>query len=184
MSALTSIPGWQVYVWTVAILVPAGIHLAVTRNRDTSHMAEAVLMYALGVSGAIGMFNAVVHTAFADAVAMSIGWPVGSPFQTEVAFANLALGIIGFLCFWRYDFWLPVVIGKSVFLFGAGVTHVLDMLRTGNVASNNAGPILVWDFVLPLALMSLYVLARSARDRVSVTPGRHASTRWRLEARS
>ena len=64
-------------------------------------------MYVLGVSGAIGMFNVVMHTVFANDVAASIGWPAGNPFQTEVGFANLAIGIVGFACFWRYDFWLP-----------------------------------------------------------------------------
>ena len=184
ITALTSIPGWQVYMWTVAIVLPAGIHLVSGGHRDRSHLAEIVLMYALGVSGAIGMFNAVVHTALADEVAASIGWPAGNPFQTEVAFANLALGIVGFMCFWRYDFWLPVVIAKSVFLWGAGVTHVLDTLHTDNVAPNNSGPILVWDFGLPLALIGLFILARAARDRGSIRPARYASTRWRLDARS
>ena len=88
-------------------------------------------MYVLGVSGAIGMFNVVTHTVFASDVAASIGWPAGNPFQTEVGFANLAIGIVGFACFWRYDFWLPAVIAKSVFAWGAGLTHVLDIVRDG-----------------------------------------------------
>ena len=58
-------------------------------------------MYVLGVSGAIGMFNVVAHTVFARDVAASIGWPAGNPFQTEVGFANMAIGIVGFACFWR-----------------------------------------------------------------------------------
>lgn len=182
--ALTSIPGWQVYVWILAMIVPAGIHVIVVRQRDPARRAEIVLMYLLGVSGAIGMFNAVLHTVFADEIAASIGWPAGSPFQTEVAFANLALGMVGFACFWRYDFWLAMVIAKSVFLWGAGMTHVRDSLASGNMASNNAGPILVWDFALPIALVTLYILARPARDRVVIAPVRFASTRWRLDAPS
>ena len=182
ISTLASIPGWQVYLWTLAIIVPAGIHMSAARRRDRSRLAEIVLLYALGVSGAIGMFNAVVHTFFADDVAVSIGWPAGNPFQTEVAFANLALGIVGFACFWRYDFWLPVVIAKSAFLWGAGVTHLLDIARTGNAASNNAGPIVVWDFALPIVLIGLYVVATPARNRVRITPASFASTRWHLDA--
>ena len=42
--------------------------------------------------------------------------------------------------------------------------------RTGNLASNNAGPILAWDFLLPVVIVALYVLARPARDRVAITP--------------
>jgi Family of unknown function (DUF6790) len=182
IDALTSIPGWQVYVWILAISVPAGIHLRAARPRDRSRRSEIVLMYVLGVSGAIGMFNVVLHTVFADDVAASIGWPADNPFQTEVGFANFAIGIVGFACFWRYDFWLPAVVAKSVFAWGAGITHVMDIVRTENVASNNAGPILAWDFLLPIVMITLYILARTARDRVVITPPQYRSTQWRLEA--
>jgi hypothetical protein len=179
---LGSIPGWQVYVWILAISIPAVIHLVATRERDRYRRAEAVLMYVLGVSGAIGMFNVVMHTVFARDVAASIGWPAGNPFQTEVAFANFAIGIVGFACFWRYDFWLPAIIAKSVFAWGAGLTHVMGIARTGNLAPNNGGPILAWDFLLPVVMIALYVLARPARDRVAITPALHWSTRWRQDA--
>ncbi len=179
--ALTSIPGWQVYVWILAISLPAAIHLRAAPHSDGSRRAEVILMYVLGVSGATGMFNVMAHTVFAADVAASIGWPAGSPFQTEVGFANLAIGIVGFACFWRYDFWLPAITAKAVFAWGAGVTHVLDIVGTGNLASNNAGPILAWDFLLPAVAVVLYILARPARDRVIVAPSRYWSTRWRLE---
>lgn len=178
---LTSIPGWQVYVWILGISLPAAIHVRVAGQRDRSQRSEVVLMYVLGVSGAIGMFNVVTHTAFAGDVAASIGWPAGNPFQTEVGFANLAIGIVAFACFWRYDFWLPAVVAKSVFAWGAGLTHVRDILERGNLASNNAGPILAWDFLMPIVLIVLYILARPARDQVVISPAMYRSTRWRLD---
>jgi hypothetical protein len=182
IDSLTDIPGWQVYVWILAVCLPAAIHLRAARVEGRARRSEAVLMYVLGVTGAIGMFNVVIHTVFADDVAASIGWPAGNPFQTEVGFANLAIGILGFACFWRYDFWLPAIVAKSVFAWGAGLTHVLDIDRTGNLASNNAGPILAWDFLLPVAMTTLYVLAGPARDWLTISPARYWSTRSRLDA--
>ncbi len=179
---LTSIPGWQVYVWILAISVPAAIHVRSARHHDRSGRYEIVLMYVLGVTGAIGMFNVVMHTVFASSVVESIGWPAGNPFQTEVAFANLAIGTIGFACFWRYDFWLPAAVAKSIFAWGAGLTHVLDMAETGNLAPNNVGPILVWDFLLPVVIIALVILTRPAHARVAITPALYWSTRWRLDA--
>ena len=184
IDTLTSIPGWQVYMWILAISLSTGIHLRLARHRDRSQRAEIALMYVLGVSGAIGMFNFVMHTVFANDVAASIGWPVGNPFQTEVGFANLAIGIVGFVCFWRYDFWLPAIIAKSVFAWGAGTTHVMDIIRTENLASNNAGPILVWDFLMPVVMIALFVLASPARDGVVITPALYWSTHWRLGVKS
>ena len=182
IDTVTSIPGWQVYGWVVAISVPALIHIRHAGPLDRSGRSEIVLMYVLGVSGAIGIFNALLHTAFASEVAATIGWPAGNPFQTEVGFANLAIGIVGFACFWRHDFWLPAIAAKSVFAWGAGVTHVIDIVRSGNTSSNNAGPILAWDFLLPVVAISLYVLARAARDRGATTPGSRWSAGWPLGA--
>ena len=182
IDTLTSIPGWQVYVWVLAISVPAVINVRHAGRRDRSGRAEIVLMYVLGVSGAIGMSNVLLHTVLADDVAATIGWPQGNPFQMEVGFANLAIGMIGFACFWRYDFWLPAIVAKSVFAWGAGVTHVLDIVRTGNLSSNNAGPILVWDFLLPVVAFSLYIVARAARERTATSPALDWSARWRLDA--
>jgi hypothetical protein len=181
VDALTSIPGWQVYAWILVVILPAALDLGTGRYSDRSRRSEVLLMYILGVSGAIGMFNVVTHTIFASDVATSIGWPVGNPFQTEVGFANLAIGVVGFGCFWRYDFWLPAIIAKTVFAWGAGLTHVQDIAHAGNFAPNNAGPILVWDFLLPVVMVTLYTLARPARDRVSISPPMYWSTRWRLD---
>ena len=46
------------------------------------------------------MFGFIGHTAFADRTAAYIGWLADNPFQTEVAVANLAIGVLGILCYW------------------------------------------------------------------------------------
>ncbi len=67
-------------------------------------------MYSMGVSGFKGIFGGfVMHNFFADEMARSIGWPVGNPFQIEVAFFNLAVGILGALTFFRWGFGLPFI---------------------------------------------------------------------------
>jgi hypothetical protein len=101
-----------------------------------------------------------MHFFFSDMVASSIGWPPGSPFQKEVAGANLAVGLLGFLGFWRRDFWLPYVIAKSAFLWIAGITHVLDLVQNQNFAPGNAGPTLYMDFLWPVIYVLLLWLVR------------------------
>ena len=94
-------------------------------------------MLAVGVAGSgIGGFFA--HAFLADEVADSIGWPAGSPFQLEVAFANLALGILGILAMNRRDgFRDATVIAVTIFAGGATITHVIDIVETGNLAAGN-----------------------------------------------
>jgi hypothetical protein len=45
------------------------------------------------------------HYFLSDPVAESIGWPTGNPFQLEVGFANLAVGILVLSLYPRSDDW-------------------------------------------------------------------------------
>ena len=153
--------GRHVYVGILSILISTAIHLALLRERNWHVAVELLLMYSIGITGSRGIFRGfVMHFFFADQVATSIGWEAGSPFQMEVAFANLVVGVLGACGFWLRDFWLPYLIVSSIFAWGAGFTHLLDMLRAHNYAPNNAGPILYADFLLPVARIILYCLYR------------------------
>jgi len=163
MDRFTSIPGWNLLIPLLSIVVFATLHLVVDRNRDRARTLEIVLLYGIGIIGFNGMVSFLVHTIWADLAADSIGWATGSPFQQEVAGANLAIGLIGFLGFWRRDFWLPFLLAKLIFGWTAGAVHVWDLVSNGNLAPNNAGPILAWDFVLPVVLLGLYARMRRAR---------------------
>lgn len=162
MELLTSIPGWNLLLPLFSVVVASTIHLAVDRNRDRARTLEIVLLYCIGILGFNGAAGFLAHTIWADLVAESIGWASGSPFQQEVAGANLAIGLIGFLGFWRRDFWLPYLVAKAIFGWTAGAVHVWDIAATGNLAPNNAGLILAWDFLLPVLLLGLYALMRRA----------------------
>lgn len=168
--AIMNVPGIHLYGLVLGIVVASSLHLRAHRDLDRRERFEAVTMYAIGILGSHGFTSFIVHTVFADQVAASIGWAAGSPFQTEVAGANLAIGLIGFLGFWRKDVWLPFVLAKTVFLWTAGVTHLVDMLRNGNMAVNNAGPILYWDFLVPVVLIVLFALQGGWRIVTSPLP--------------
>lgn len=162
------IPGLNLLLVLLGIAISITAHLIGHRGLDRRQVAEVAAMYSIGIIGFQGIVNFFVHTIWADAVAASIGWPAGNPFQLEVAGANLGIGIVGFLGFWRRDFWLPFVVAKLGFAWTAGVTHVIDAIRHGNLAVNNAGPIVYWDFLAPVALLVLVLLQR---DRGTAAAG-------------
>lgn len=93
-----------------------------------------------------------------DEIARYIGWPVGNPFQKEVAFANLTMGIIGVLCFFFRDgFWLAAITFASIFLLGAFSVHVQDQKASGNKNPGNAGVLFYADIIIPIVLWGLYI---------------------------
>jgi 4-amino-4-deoxy-L-arabinose transferase-like glycosyltransferase len=108
-------------------------------SRSRERQLEIFLLYLFGVgvagSGIGGIFG---HLFIADSVAESIGWPTGNPFQFEVGFANLAVGILGIIAMGRRDgFREATVIAVTVFGVGATIVHVRDIIQTGNLAPGN-----------------------------------------------
>jgi hypothetical protein len=97
----------------------------------------------------------------ADQTARAIGWPTGNPFQSEVAVANLVVGVLGILCYWiRGDFWLATVIATSVWLLGDAVVHIYHIVVNHNYHPGNAGLPFYFDILLPLLLIVLLIIYR------------------------
>ncbi|WP_238709333.1 DUF6790 family protein [Natronorubrum halophilum] len=121
---------------------------------------EAFLLSFLIVTvGFQGIWAFLGHYFKADMVAALIGWPTGNPFQTEIAFANLAFGVLGLLCLvFDGGFWIATAIGVSIFLLGAASVHVRDIRTRGNLNPDNAGGILVTDVLVPIVLLALVAL--------------------------
>jgi len=137
------------------------IQLVVTRKRRTSeYMWAVILTYAIlfniGLAGLMGFY---AHAFMPEQTAAYIGWPAGSPFQFEIACANLAFGILGVLCVWlRSTFRLATIIGFSVFLIGAAYGHIQQMELAQNYAPGNAGAPLFFDVIAPPILLALWVI--------------------------
>jgi hypothetical protein len=130
--------------------------------RTASRVAEVLLLWLLVINtGVGGLFAFIAHTVYADSTAASIGWPTGNPFQTEVAVANLAICVLGILCYWfRDQFWLATVIGNAVWQLGDAVVHIRQIIIANNWAPNNAGTTLYTDIAIPIILIALLVIAR------------------------
>ena len=95
----------RVFIFTVLPLVVALAFVLLDRDsRSPERRVEIFLIFllALRVAGSgIGGFFA--HLFLSDAVAESVGWPAGNPFQLEVGFANLAMGVLGIIAVGRRD---------------------------------------------------------------------------------
>lgn len=137
-----------------AVAILAGIAQILLWNTP---LVEAFLLALLAVVvGLQGFWAFLGHYFRPDEIAAFIGWPAGNPFQREVAFANLAFGVLGVLCVWfRGGFWTATAIGVSVFMLGAAFGHVKELRETRNRSPGNAGPILWTDILTPLILLVL-----------------------------
>lgn len=158
------------FIFLAVALAAIAIHLRWDKEPRTASRVVAVALFYLLVifAGTGGLMGAVAHTFFAKETALGIGWQPGSPFQFEVAMANLAFGVLGIMCIWnRKGFRTATGVGLAVFLLGCAYGHFKDMLA-GNYAPYNAGPgIWLLDVVIPLTILGLLV----ARGRLQKAEG-------------
>lgn len=152
-------------VLLIFALIFASIHLLYSREwkRALEIYLSSLIFFNIGIMGFISFF---AHTYMADETAQFIGWKSGSPFQHEIASANLAFGILGILSLkFRGLFWTATILGSVIFLLGAFVVHLIEYSH-GDTAPLNIG-IFVWvgDFLLPfLYLVMLFFYIRSYKS--------------------
>ena len=155
-------------IFLLLTVILAALAILIKKKRGAADVLETITLWAILVNvGLGGLFAFTGHAFMADQVAARIGWQPGSPFQLEVAAANLAFGILG-LCSFRFrgDFWLAVAVGFAVFLVGAACVHIREILLKGNLAEYNAGAFLViGDVFVPLAILVLVLVHRKLRQK-------------------
>ena len=170
MQVFYEISGLNVYIQIVVTIISISVHLYNTRNKERKEsVIEIISIYTIGLAGWFGIMSGLFgHIIYADQVAAGIGWPVNSGFQMELGFASIGIGIVGFLSFWNRAYWLPFIIMKIIFMWGAGYTHILHMIQHNNFSPSNTGIILYWDFLLPILMIVLYFLYQREQKNVTV----------------
>lgn len=142
----------------VLALVAAIMHLLISRPAVTAtRTIEVLLSYIIPLNIGVGSLIAFVgHAFYGPHIADLIGWPPGNPFQSEVAAANLALGVAGLIgIWWRQGFWLATSLIGALFAFGAAYVHFLEKSQ-GDTASYNTGVFLyTGDLLIPAVFLIL-----------------------------
>ena len=168
----------RVFAFSVLPVLLAALHVRLDSSaRDRAWRVEVFLIYlfmlGVGASGLSGFFG---HVFTPDTVAESIGWSTGSPFQQEMGFANLALGVLGLIAAGRRDgFREATVAAVTIVGVGATVVHVIDALQEGNLAPGNTIQN-VANLLKPALLIPMLIVSR--RSPAAATP---SFDRWRME---
>ena len=106
--------------------------------------------------GWAGIGAGIAHLLFARSTAASIGWAT-SPFETEVGWADLAMGVAGVLAGGQPpSYWLGVIVVSSIFRLGAAIGHVRQIVVERNLAPNNTAILLI-DVGVPVFLVLGYL---------------------------
>jgi hypothetical protein len=142
------------YFFTLFIIgLVAGLISLLTKPKPLriNVVAEAFfsyyMLFPIGISNLI---NFVFHVFFGDMAAKFIGWE-NSPFQAEVGFASLGIGIAGVIAFKaNLPFRFATLIPPVVFSLGAAGGHIYQMIAAHNFSPGNVGLVLPSDILIPV----------------------------------
>jgi hypothetical protein len=123
-----------------------------------------VLFYCVGVAFVYFWY---LHAYLPSFTAPLIGWQP-SPFEWELAWAELGIACIALLALWRgYEMRLAATLTFALFSFGAAAQHIHEMMVARNYAPGNAGLVLWFgDIALPIVILALALAARDADERI------------------
>jgi hypothetical protein len=102
--------------------------VTVYRHREVatrSFVIESLFSYyCLWSLGICYIYNALMHIVFHQMAAGFIGW-ADSPFQLEVGFASLGMGVVGVMAHRsNFPMRLSIVVMSSIFLWGCAAGHL------------------------------------------------------------
>ena len=118
------------------------------------------LLFAIGLSF---FYNFLMHVFFAAMAEKFIGW-ANSPFQAEVGYASIGFPAVALLA-WRgaFSVRLAAILGPSLFLWGAVIGHLRQIVASHKFAPGNAGVVLWKDLFLPVLGFLLLHFSYSAQ---------------------
>ena len=162
----------DINLWSPALALICGT-LAARGTPGFSNWCRTTLRwFVFWVLGIYGLHGFVFHFFFSEMTAKLIGWP-NSPFQDEVAYANLVFGVIGLVGFLRPDreYLRACILGFLVWFGCDGLGHVWQLFAQDDTAPFNAGTILYTDLLLPVLGVVLFIgSGRAAREAAAPRP--------------
>ncbi len=150
----------------IALIGAAIHHHRDKQPRSAARTFEIFLIWWMVVSvGVAAIFGAMFHFFDGPKTAKEIGFTNGDGgFQTEVGFADLAVGVLGVLCArFRDGFLLAAVLAVSICYLGDAYGHIHQAAIHDNHDPDNTGLVLWADIIVPLVAVALYVLSRPNR---------------------
>lgn len=169
----------RIFAYSLLPLLLATAHSLLDRQAQTpARRIELFTLYLLAISvGANGLGGAFGHLFLSDLIAEGVGWPTGSPFQLEMGFANLLVGVLGLMAINRRDgFRTATIIATTILGVGATIVHLMDIAAAGNLAPGNTLQN-VGNLLDPVLLIGLSWLAARTTDPDAESP---AFLRWQV----
>lgn len=156
-------------VWILIAVVGALI-----RTRHSPSRAAALetwrRWWAVAALGCGSLWMTIAFLTIPDVMATAIGFN-RTPFEFEIAFANLGLAVMAFrAASATARERITVGLGAGMFLWGAAIGHVYQWFAHGDHAPGNTGGVLVCDLLFPAVMIALALHSQRLPTTGRLTP--------------
>ncbi len=141
-----------------SVIIPFCQIIFVDKYFRFQNVPEILLKYALFFNvGCLFIVGCAGQFLYGPEIAAGVAWS-WSPFQYELGFSELGLGLLGILSpLFKRGFWLATIIASSVWLIGGSAVHLYSYYVYGNTAIESAMFVIIWNIVITVWLIGLYV---------------------------
>lgn len=159
---------WLLANFDLVMFILASIATVVHSLVDTRQSPYEILYrwFILLPVGITAIYVFLMHIFFPQHVSSIYGWQM-SPYQIQMAMANLGYGITAILSFKAsYHFRLATVVGVTFWLWGNAVGHVYQIQVLHTLSPDKAGSWIFTDMFVPIILIiSMLKLKRYSHVR-------------------
>ncbi|QYN21848.1 DUF6790 family protein [Amycolatopsis sp. DSM 110486] len=151
------------------VVVPAIGAFVRTRHSPSRQAALETWQrwWAIGALGCSSLWMTLAFLGAPDVMSTAIGF-TRTPFEFEIAFANLGLAIMGFrAASASARERITIGLGAGMFLWGAAAGHLYQWFANGDHAPGNTGGVVITDLLIPAVLI---ILARRAQRLSTAEP--------------
>ncbi len=150
---------WRAFIYPVYYLIGIVVGAMWDIMASGRDPVESFLFYTIVIGIGLNMFvSFFMHYFLSAKIAKGIGWEP-SPFQKELAWSILGLGLVGLMCIWIDGiFWLAPIVMVTPFFWGAAAGHIKEAVKEKNYTPGNVGPVLWMDIILPIVCIVLAII--------------------------
>ena len=143
------------------LVTVVGALISTRRSRSRQAALETwQRWWAIGALGVGSLLMSISFIAVPDVMSTEIGFN-RTPFEFEIAFANLGLAVMGFrAASASARERITIGLGAGMFLWGAVIGHLYQWFANGDHAPGNTGGVLIYDLLIPAVMIILAVRAR------------------------
>ena len=141
---------FSVVAFLLSLVLALSVVLARGKSLTDAARYDIFLRYLfLFACGVTGVYGFILHGFFPVLSAENIGW-APSPFQWEVAVADLGFGVVCiFATRAENGFRLAGLLGVSIWFWGDALGHIWQMVERQDYAPGNAGSWFWTDVLIP-----------------------------------